>query len=70
VIIISRDYLLSSIDEYLQIIDRHNVPLPMSSIDFVLNINLRGTLDFVRQSLPLMTTTKAEGDDGERGLSS
>lgn len=51
-----------------QIIDRHGEPLAMSSIDFVLNINLRGTLDLVRQCLPMMTTTQASGADGERGV--
>ena len=40
----------------------------MKSIDFVLNINLRGTLDFVRQCVPLMTTTEPEGEDKERGV--
>lgn len=40
----------------------------MSSIDFVLNINLRGTLDFVRQCLPYMTKVEPEGADGERGV--
>jgi len=51
-----------------QLIDRNNNPLPMSAIDFVLNVNLRGTLDFVRQSLPLMTKTTPDGSDGERGV--
>jgi NAD(P)-dependent dehydrogenase (short-subunit alcohol dehydrogenase family) len=50
------------------IIDKKNEPLPLSSIDFVLNINLRGTLDLIRQSLPYMTTAKPEGPDGERGV--
>ena len=40
----------------------------MKSIDFVLNINLRGTLDFVRQCVPLMAATEPEGDDKERGV--
>lgn len=52
----------------LQIIDRHNEPLSLSSIDFVLNINLRGTLDFVRQALPYMTQVQPDGADGERGV--
>lgn len=50
-----------------QMIDRNNEPLSLSSIDFVLNINLRGTLDFVRQLLPLMTKNKPTEPDGERG---
>lgn len=52
----------------MQMIDRHNNPLSLSSIDFVLNINLRGTLDFIRQCLPMMTTVEPQGEDGERGV--
>lgn len=48
-------------------IDRNNEPLSLSSIDFVLNINLRGTLDFVRQLLPLMTKNQPTQPDNERG---
>lgn len=43
------------------IIDKNNEPLPISSIDFVLNINLRGTLDLTRQALPYMTNAKPDG---------
>lgn len=50
------------------IIDKKNEPLPISSIDFVLNINLRGTLDLIRQALPYMTTNEPDGPDGERGV--
>ncbi|PVH93765.1 NAD(P)-binding protein [Periconia macrospinosa] len=50
------------------IIDKKNEPLALSSIDFVLNINLRGTLDLIRQALPYMTTNKPDGPDGERGV--
>ncbi|KAF2196716.1 3-hydroxyacyl-CoA dehydrogenase type-2 [Delitschia confertaspora ATCC 74209] len=49
-------------------IDKNNEPIPISSIDFVLNINLRGTLDLIRQALPYMTTNKPDGLDGERGV--
>lgn len=45
-----------------------NKPLPISSIDFVLNINLRGTLDLIRQALPYMTNAKPDGPDGERSV--
>lgn len=48
-------------------LDRNNDPLSLSSIDFVLNINLRGTLDFVRQLLPIMSKNEPLGPDGERG---
>ena len=50
------------------IIDKKNEPIPMSSIDFVLNINLRGTLDLIRQALPYMTKAIPDGPDGERGV--
>ncbi|KAL1304547.1 hypothetical protein AAFC00_003526 [Neodothiora populina] len=51
-----------------KIINRENEPLPLSDIDFVLNVNLRGTLDLVRQCLPHMTTAEPMGPDGERGV--
>lgn len=50
------------------IVDKKNEPIPISSIDFVLNINLRGTLDLIRQAVPHMTTRKPDGADGERGV--
>ncbi|CAK7200611.1 hypothetical protein SEUCBS139899_003309 [Sporothrix eucalyptigena] len=36
------------------ILDRKMKPLPLENWDFVLNINLRGTIDLVRQILPYM----------------
>ncbi|KZM22952.1 uncharacterized protein EKO05_0003889 [Ascochyta rabiei] len=50
------------------IIDKKNEPLSIESIDFVLNINLRGTLDLIRQALPHMTVNTPDGADGERGV--
>ncbi|KAL6708882.1 hypothetical protein ACN47E_002289 [Coniothyrium glycines] len=50
------------------IIDKKNEPLSIESIDFVLNVNLRGTLDLIRQSLPYMTKNEPFGPDGERGV--
>lgn len=50
------------------IIDKRNEPLSIESIDFVLNINLRGTLDLIRQALPHMTKTTPQDPDGERGV--
>lgn len=49
-------------------LDRKLEPLSLSSIDTVLNINLRGTLDFVRQCLPYMAKSEPLGPDGERGV--
>jgi len=40
----------------------------MDAIDFVLNINLRGTLDLVRQVLPHLASAPPRGSDGERGI--
>ncbi|KAI8933648.1 hypothetical protein NX059_009371 [Plenodomus lindquistii] len=50
------------------IVDKKNEPLSIESIDFVLNINLRGTLDLVRQVVPHMTTNTPSSPDGERGV--
>jgi NAD(P)-dependent dehydrogenase (short-subunit alcohol dehydrogenase family) len=50
------------------IVDKKNEPLSIESIDFVLNINLRGTLDLIRQAVPHMTKTTPQGPDGERGV--
>jgi NAD(P)-dependent dehydrogenase (short-subunit alcohol dehydrogenase family) len=50
------------------IIDKKNKPLSIESIDFVLNINLRGTLDLIRQVVPHMTTTTPTTPDGSRGM--
>lgn len=51
-----------------KLIDRHNNPIPIESLDFVLNINLRGTLDLIRLSLPLMSTNVPTESDNERGV--
>ncbi|OCK82294.1 3-hydroxyacyl-CoA dehydrogenase type-2 [Lepidopterella palustris CBS 459.81] len=50
------------------IIDKKNEPLSLSSLDFVLSINLRGTIDLIRQTLPYITTNKPSSPDGERGV--
>lgn len=50
------------------IVDKKNEPLSIESIDFVLNINLRGTLDLIRQVVPYMTKNTLSGPDGERGV--
>ncbi|KAF1851566.1 3-hydroxyacyl-CoA dehydrogenase type-2 [Cucurbitaria berberidis CBS 394.84] len=50
------------------IIDKKNEPLSIESIDFVLNINLRGTLDLIRQTVPHMTTATPSEPDGSRGV--
>ncbi|KAK0657732.1 hypothetical protein B0T16DRAFT_425869 [Cercophora newfieldiana] len=49
------------------ILDKNGNPLTLEAIDFVLGINLRGTLDFVRQVLPHLASAPTQGPDGERG---
>ncbi|KAL2255364.1 hypothetical protein VTK26DRAFT_3513 [Humicola hyalothermophila] len=49
-------------------LDKHLEPAPIEAIDFVLSVNLRGTLDLVRQFLPHLARAPAEGADGERGV--
>ena len=51
-----------------KLLDKNNEPVPMSRLDFVLNINLRGVLDLLRQCLPHMTTNTPTSPDGERGV--
>ncbi|KAK0731868.1 NAD(P)-binding protein [Lasiosphaeris hirsuta] len=50
------------------ILDRNSRPLSLESLDFVVNINLRGTVDLVRQVLPHLASTAPDGLDGERGV--
>ena len=40
----------------------------MDGFDFVMNINVRGTVDLVRQVIPHLTQVAPEGLDGERGV--
>lgn len=53
-----------------KIIDRDNEPLSLDSFDFVLNINLRGTVDLCRQLLPTLTQNEplAAAPDDERAV--
>ena len=62
-------FTLQSILTNVQLIDgRTGKPTPMDSIDFVLNVNLRGTIDLIRQTLPHMINVKPLPPDGERGV--
>ena len=40
----------------------------LDSFDFVLDINLRGTIDLTRQVLPHLAKVQPQGPDGERGI--
>jgi len=52
-----------------KIIDgRTGEPIGIDSIDFVLNINIRGTLDLVRLALPHIIKAPPIQPDGERGV--
>ena len=51
-----------------KIIDRHGEPLDMKGFDFVMNINVRGSIDLVRQIAPHLAQVEPEGSDGERGI--
>lgn len=44
-----------------KILDSKYQPLSLESLDFVLNINLRGTLDVIRQFLPHLARSPASG---------
>lgn len=51
-----------------KIIDRHGDPFDLKGFDFVMNINVRGSIDLVRQFLPHMIKVEPEAADGERGV--
>ncbi|KAK9434951.1 3-hydroxyacyl-CoA dehydrogenase type-2 [Metarhizium brunneum] len=49
------------------ILDRDGAAFSLDDVDFVLGVNLRGTLDLVRQGVAEIAKTE-EGPDGERGI--
>ena len=51
-----------------KIIDRHGDPFDIKTFDFVMNVNVRGSIDLVRQLLPHMLKVEPEGQDRERGV--
>lgn len=51
-----------------KIIDKNGDPLRMSDFDFVMNINVRGSIDLVRQTLPYLIKVEPLEPDGERGV--
>ncbi|KAI1657709.1 3-hydroxyacyl-CoA dehydrogenase [Daldinia decipiens] len=50
------------------ILDREANAFSMDSFDFVVNVNLRGTIDLVRQCLVHIAKTEPVGADKERGV--
>lgn len=51
-----------------KLIDRHNNPISIEALDFVLNINIRGTLDLIRLCLPMLAANNPTEPDKERGV--
>jgi NAD(P)-dependent dehydrogenase (short-subunit alcohol dehydrogenase family) len=51
-----------------KIIDRHGEMFGMEGFDFVMGVNVRGSVDLVRQLLPHMVGVEPVGEDGERGV--
>lgn len=49
-------------------IDRQGNPFDIEGFDFVMNINVRGTIDLVRQILPHLSKVEPDQPDGERGI--
>ncbi|KAK0391882.1 hypothetical protein NLU13_1380 [Sarocladium strictum] len=50
------------------ILGRDGSPFSLDDVDFVLGVNLRGTLDLIRQTLPHIAKTDPQGPDSERGI--
>ncbi|KAI1635079.1 short chain dehydrogenase [Biscogniauxia mediterranea] len=50
------------------ILDRDGSAFELDTFDFVVNVNLRGTVDLVRQCLVYLAKTEPVGDDKERGV--
>lgn len=51
-----------------KILGRNNEPFDLDDFDFVLAVNLRGTIDLIRQCLPHLSAVAPVGADGERGV--
>lgn len=50
------------------ILDRHGAPFSLDHFDFVMNINVRGTIDTVRQFLQHLAQVDPTSPDNERGV--
>jgi NAD(P)-dependent dehydrogenase (short-subunit alcohol dehydrogenase family) len=51
-----------------KIIDRHGQPLDLNGFDRVMRVNVRGTIDLIRQFLPYLARVEPSPPDGERGV--
>jgi 3-hydroxyacyl-CoA dehydrogenase / 3-hydroxy-2-methylbutyryl-CoA dehydrogenase len=59
---------ICNITDFSEILDRNGAAFSLDNFDFVLNVNLRGTIDLVRQGLEHMAKGPATDADGERGV--
>lgn len=51
-----------------QILDRKGKGFDLDDFDFVINVNLRGTIDLIRQSLEHLAVVTPSDPDSERGV--
>jgi 3-hydroxyacyl-CoA dehydrogenase/3-hydroxy-2-methylbutyryl-CoA dehydrogenase len=51
-----------------QTLDRNGKAFDLDQVDLVLGVNLRGTIDLIRQSVVHLAKVDPEGPDGERGV--
>ncbi|KAL9103205.1 MAG: hypothetical protein Q9163_001732 [Psora crenata] len=51
-----------------KIVDRHGESLDMDGFDLAMRVNVRGSVDLVRQCVPHLIKVEKEGEDGERGV--
>src|SRR5690606_6069869 len=51
-----------------KMLNRDGSPLNLDTFDFVTKVNLRGTIDLLRHTLPHLAKVQPVGPDGERGV--
>lgn len=51
-----------------KIIDKHGDPLDIRSFDFIMSINVRGSVDLIRQVVAHLSKVEPEQPEGERGV--
>ncbi|ATY62128.1 3-hydroxyacyl-dehydrogenase [Cordyceps militaris] len=51
-----------------EIVNRHGTPFSIDDFDFVVGVNLRGTIDLARQTCEAMVKTKRESADSDHGV--
>ncbi|OBT57454.1 hypothetical protein VE04_02297 [Pseudogymnoascus sp. 24MN13] len=65
---LGRGVAAAGVSSPAKIIDRNGNPFSLDDFDFVMNVNVRGTIDLIRQTLPHLTTVTPVGPEGERGV--